>query len=203
MHPACLGYAARHPMIVETLRQARARLGRRAEEPALPFASTRDDPFPAGAHPNDWRRSGLSRFGKRVCRSFTEALLADLDAAGGLVSPPAEELDRVVRKMDLWIGSNSADLGRAFGVLCVALEGAPALVIRRASRFTRLGLADRIHVLEKLEDHPNGLFSMLLTAFKVPLATAAFEEGEMLASTGFPFPDLIRARPRRGEGGAR
>lgn len=182
-------------MIAEAFGQARTRafsfLERSAAEAFTPRAGV---PFPAGAHPLDWRRSGLNAFGKKVCRSFIEALLADESADGGLIGPGEATLARVVKTMDLWLGSGSRDLSRAFLVLCGALEVVPAVVIKRAARFTSMSLEDRLKVLEALEDHENGLFSMLLTAFKVPLATAAFEEDELLASTGFPRSDLIAPR---------
>lgn len=182
-------------MIAEAFGQARARafsfLERSAAEAFTPRPGV---PFPAGAHPLDWRRSGLDAFGKKVCRAFIEALLADETEQGGLIGPGDRTLDRVVKTMDLWLGSGSRDLSRAFLVLCAALEVVPIVVVRRPARFTSMSLTDRVALLEALEDHENGLFSMLLTAFKVPLATAAFEEDELLASTGFPRSDLIAPR---------
>lgn len=190
-------------MISQLLERARAGLLRVPERfadslsnrPLDPFPATRSDPFPAGAHPLDWRRSGLSAFGRTVCRSFTEALLADEDTRGELVPPDDATLDRVVHKLDLWLGTSTPDLGRAFVVLCLALQAAPVMTIDKPYRFTKLTLKDRLRVLEHLEEHENGLFSMLLTAFKIPLATAAFEEGELLSGTGFPRSDLIMPRP--------
>jgi len=181
-------------MLSNAVARARARAHAYLVKPIAGFDPSAGNPFPAGAHPLDWRRSGLSRFGRVICRSFTEALLADEDDRGTLVGLDDATLDRVIHKFDLWIGSTSPDLGRAFFALCLALEASPTLTIRRARRFTTLGLADRVRVLEALENHENGLFSMLLTAFKVPLATAAFEEGALLSSTGFPRSDLIAAR---------
>lgn len=178
-------------MLASLMRRAQ-RLAESA--PVQAFAPRAGEPFPAGAHPLDWRRSGLSAFGRKVCRSFTEALLSDENDRGELFGPGDATLDRVVQKMDLWLGSASPDLSRAFGALCLGLEGSPTFTIKRARRFTSLPLADRLRVLETLEDHPNGLLSMLLTAFKVPLGTAAFEEGELLADTGFNRPDLIAPR---------
>jgi hypothetical protein len=192
-------------MLLQLLERARASLLRVPERfaesvssnrPLDPFPSAPNDPFPAGAHPLDWRRSGLGPFGRTVCRSFTEALLADQGPAGELVPPDDGTLDRVVHKLDLWLGTSTPDLGRAFFALCLALQtAAPVMMIDKPYRFTKLSLADRLRVLERLEEHENGLFSMLLTAFKIPLATAAFEEGELLSTTGFPRPDLIMPRP--------
>ena len=56
------------------------------------------------------------------------------------------------------------------------------------------GAATQRSVLDALEEHRNGMFSMLLTAFKVPLVTAAYEEAELLRETGFDRPDLIARR---------
>lgn len=155
-----------------------------------PFSPTEGDPFPAGAHPLDHNRSGLTEFGKRVCRSVAEALLAD-ERAGQLVPGEPDVVERSVQKLDLWLGSGSLQLQNGFLALCGAMEGAPLLTLRKAKRFTRLSLEDRLHVLEKLEEHDNGLFTMLLTAFKVPLVTAAFEEGPLLIETGFDRRSLM------------
>ena len=164
---------------------------------AEPFSPQPADPFPAGAHPTDYRRSGLGGFGKAMARCVAEALLCDEDEARTLVPPDAETLERVVRKLDLWLGSASPEVSRGFGALCAALESAPMWLLRKPARFRALPLADRIHLLEKLEDHDNGLFAMLVTAFKVPLATAAFEEGPLLAETGFDRQNLsVRRGPR-------
>ncbi len=165
---------------------------------------TPDDPFPVGAHPLDWRKRGLPAFTKPICRAVAEAILCDEDATGALVPPDAATLDRVIHKLDLWLGTGSAQLASGFVALCVAIESLPLAVVRSPRRMTKLPLRERIHYLEKLEESENGMLSMLLVAFKVPLATAAFEEGELLHATGFDRPDLIRPRDvaRRRPGGA-
>ncbi|MFO0550133.1 MAG: hypothetical protein U0271_17195 [Polyangiaceae bacterium] len=189
---------------VNTLRERVSGLFRRDGEPANkplePLPAQPGNPFPAGAHPLDWRRSGLSAYGRKVCRAVTEALLADEGPNGELVSVDDATLDRVIHKLDIWLGTSSPELSRAFFVLCLSMEATPSLTIRRAQRFSSMSLADRVLVLTRLEDHPNGLMSMLLTAFKVPLLTGAFEEGELLHSTGYERADLIAPRnlDRRG-----
>jgi len=181
-------------MILPGLTRVTDAIAERMTRSATPFSPTAKDPFPAGAHPLDWNRSGLGRLGKKVVRSATEAILADHDATGRLVGPTDAALDRVVQQIDLWVGTGSSDLSRAFGVLVGALEAAPMWIARKPSRFTKLSLAERVHVLERLEEHPVGLFSMLLTAFKVPLATVAFETGDLLHETGFDREDLVVRR---------
>jgi len=159
-----------------------------------PAEPTRGNPFPAGAHPLDWRKSGLPAFAKRICRSVAEAILCDENERGELVPPDAATLDRVVHKLDHWLGTGSGQLGAGFLALCLAIDSLPIAVIRSPRRMTKLSLRDRIHYLEKLEESENGMLSMLLVAFKVPLATSAFEEGELLHSTGFDREDLIVRR---------
>jgi hypothetical protein len=183
--------------MLQTLGRA-ARKVRGVPRAAEPFAPTADDPFPAGAHPLDHRRSGLGAFAKTVCTSVTEALLAD-EVAGRLVPGERAIVDRAVQKLDLWLGTGSVQLQNGFLALCGAMEAAPLLTVRKAKRFTQLSLEDRLHVLERLEEHDNGLFTMLLTAFKVPLVTAAFEEGPLLFETGFDRLNLIVPRVLRRE----
>jgi hypothetical protein len=155
---------------------------------------TPDDPFPAGAHPLDWRRSGLDALGKRVCRAFAEAALADEDERGELVPPSDELLDRVVHKLDLWLGTGSAQLKFGFVALVLAMESLPLAIIRSPKRMSNLPLRERLRYLEKLEESKNGMLSMLLVAFKVPLLTSAYEEGELLRETGFDRPTLASRR---------
>ncbi len=159
-----------------------------------PVTATRANPFPAGAHPLDWRKSGLPAFARRICRSVAEAILCDENERGELVPPDDRTLDAAVHKLDLWLGTGSAQLATGFLALCVGIETMPLLVIRSPRRMTKLPLRQRIHYLEKLEESENGMLSMLLVAFKVPLATVAFEEGELLHSTGFDRDDLIVRR---------
>lgn len=178
--------------MIEILGRAAKRL-RGSPRVGTPFAPTEGNPFPAGAHPLDHNRSGLTDFGKAVCISVTEALLAD-EVDGRLVPGEREIVERAVQKLDLWLGTGSLQLQNGFLALCGAMQAAPLLTLRKAKPFTRLALADRLHVLEKLEEHEIGLLTMLLTAFKVPLVTAAFEDGPLLKETGFDRPDLIVPR---------
>lgn len=173
-----------------------ARRLRGLPQEGTPFRPTADDPFPAGAHPLDHNRSGLTKFGKLVCTSVTEALLAD-EQDGRLVPGEPEVVQRAVQKLDLWLGTGTLQLQNGFLALCGAMEGAPLLTLRKPKRFTQLSLEDRLHVLEKLEEHEVGLLTMLLTAFKVPLVTAAFEDGPLLFETGFDRKNLIVPRALR------
>lgn len=182
--------------MLATLGRAARRL-RGLSRSGTPFSPTADDPFPAGAHPLDHNRSGLSDFAKGVCRSVTEALLAD-EQDGRLIPGEAAVVERAVQKLDLWLGSGSLQLQNGFLALCGAMQGAPLLTLRKPTRFTQLSLEDRLRVLERLEEHENGLYTMLLTAFKVPLVTAAFEEGPLLIETGFDRRSLmVRGTLRR------
>lgn len=168
-----------------------------------PAPSTPLDPFPAGAHPLDWRRPGLTSFARTVCRSFLEAALADEDDRGRLVPPSDATLDRVIHKLDLWLGTGSRQLQIGFLALVAALETLPLAIVRKPSRMTKLGLEDRLKYLEKLEDSPNGMITMLLVAFKVPMLSAAYEEGELLRETGFERESLTVLRTNlKRDGGA-
>lgn len=155
---------------------------------------TPTEPFPAGHHPLDWNRRVLPGFAKRICRAAAEGILCDRDARGVLVPPDDALLDRIVDKLDLWLGTTSPQLGTAFIALCLGIDAAAMMILRKPTRMTKLSLEERLHYFEKLEEHENGMMSMLLVAFKVPLATAAFEHGEWLHSTGFDREDLVVRR---------
>jgi hypothetical protein len=163
---------------------------------------TSTEPFPAGHHPLDWKRRVLPGFAAGICRAAAAGILCDRDASGRVVAPKDDLLDRVVDKLDLWLGSTSPELGKAFVALCLAVDAGPLVVMRKPRRMSSLTLEDRLHYFEKLEEHESGLMSMLLMAFKVPLATAAFEHGEWLHRTGFDREDLIVRRSLRKEGSA-
>ena len=108
-----------------------------------------------------------------------------------------EACARGVAWLDDALGRSSPDLRRGFALLSLALEWLPIFVVGAPGRMSRLPLDRRVAYLEALETSRVGWLSMLLVAFKVPLAIAAFEEGEELASTGFDRPTLSsrRARP--------
>ncbi len=159
------------------------------------------DPCPAGAHPLDWRRPGLGERSRRICRAFVEAALADEDERGNLVPPSTAVVDRAVHKLDIWIGTGSTQLRLGFAGLVLAMESLPIAMIRSPRRMSKLPLRERVHYLEKLEESETGLFSMLLVAFKVPLVTACYEEGDLLHETGFDRPALTSVRVKKPASG--
>lgn len=144
--------------------------------------------------PLDWPRGGLSAHARRVAWAATEALLADLDERGRLVPASREVCERAVGWLDHSLGRGSGDLRRGFLVLATLLDLLPPVVLGERSRMTNLPLDRRVAYLEALEHGKNGFLSMLLVAFKVPLAIPAFEEGEELASTGFDRPSVSARR---------
>jgi hypothetical protein len=147
----------------------------------------------AGARPGDLPR-GLPPRAERVARAAIEAMLADEDAAGRLIPPPAATCDRAVDWLTNAAGAASGDLRRGLRVLTFFLQMLPIVILGVPRRMTSLTLAERIRYLEALETHRVGLFAMLAMAFKVPMCIAAFEEGDELASTGFDRPDTVTRR---------
>ena len=159
-----------------------------------------DEPVSDAAARLDWKRPGLSAWQRRVMVAVTEALLADEDPAGTLLPGDAAACARAAAWMDDSLGRSSGDLRRGFVVLSLAMEWLPLFLLGVPSRMSRLPLARRITYLEALEASRFGLLSMLLVAFKVPLAIPAFEEGDELASTGFDRPTLASRRLLRVTG---
>ena len=144
--------------------------------------------------PQGAARRGLSRRAERVAYAAIEAMLADEDAQGRLVAPSPQACERAASWLTLATGGASGDLRRSFGLLTLCLQLLPLFMIGVPRRMTSLSLADRVRYLEALERSRVGLLAMLLTAFKVPLCMAAFEEGEELASTGFDRPSTAARR---------
>lgn len=151
-------------------------------------------PRPKTADHLDWKRPGLTPWGRRVVRAVCEALFADEDDEGRLVPGSAAACDRAVAWLDDALGRGSTDLRRGFFVLTIAMELAPLFVIGALSRASRLSLADRVRYLSGLENSSIGWLSLLLVAFKVPLSIPAFEEGDELSSTGFDRPSTTSRR---------
>jgi hypothetical protein len=64
---------------------------------------------------------------------------------------------------------------------------------------SRLSLEKRLAYFEALEASRIGLISMLFVSFKVPLCIPAFEQEELLRTTGFDRPSTVARRRRRDE----
>lgn len=142
----------------------------------------------------DWPQRGFSAWTRRIVRAAAQAILADEDEAGALVPASPSTCERAVSGFELSVGRSSAELRRGIAVLSVLLEWLPLFVIGAPRRMSRLPLERRLHYFEALEASRIGLLSMLLVAFKVPLAIPAFEEAEELALTGFDRPDTVARR---------
>lgn len=150
--------------------------------------------LPHRPHRLDWGREGLGRRAQVVVARALEALLADQDAEGRLVPASRSKCEAAVHEFSLAIGAGSAEIRRGFGLMVLVLEWLPLLLVGRASRMSRLSLAERIGYLEALERSRFGLLAMLFVAFKIPLCLIAFEEPGLLGETGFDRPDLVTRR---------
>lgn len=133
-----------------------------------------------------------------------EALLAERGEGGVTVAPPAAECERLVGAFALWVASGSDNVRTGFRLFLFLLEVLPPFVVGRASRMTRLPLAERVAYLEALETSRFGLLATLLVAVKLPLCALAYEGGEALARTGFDRRGLeARRLPIAAAGAAR
>ena len=152
------------------------------------------DPATPGTALVDRPRAGLSAGAQRIAWAAAEAILCDEDERGELVPASPSVCDRAVWALDGSLACVSPELRRGFWVLALVLEFLPLFVIRAPSRMSRLPLPRRLAYLEALEQSRIGLLSMLLIAFKVPLSVPAFEEEELLRSTGFDRENLSSRR---------
>jgi hypothetical protein len=142
----------------------------------------------------DWPKSGFSVMTRRIVHAATQAILADEDDHGALIPASVKTCDRAVAAFDHSVGRSSANLRFGFAVLSLVLEWLPLFVIGSLSRMSRLPIERRLHYFEALEASRFGLLTMLLVAFKVPLAIPAFEEDEELVLTGFDRADTVARR---------
>lgn len=155
------------------------------------------------AAPLDRPRSGLSERSRRIAWAAAEAILCDEDEHGALVPASQEVCEHAVWGLGDSLIRTSPELRRAFGVLAILLEILPLFVIGAPHRMSRLPLDRRLAYLEALENSRFGLLCMLFIAFKVPLCVPAFEQEDLLRSTGFDRDHLasrrlpIAAPPRR------
>ncbi|HEU4412070.1 MAG TPA: hypothetical protein VFS43_42910 [Polyangiaceae bacterium] len=137
----------------------------------------------------------------RRARAVVEALLADRDARGALVAPPAAECDRLVGEFALWVASGSNNVLTGFRLFFVLLEILPPFVVGRLAPMTRLSLAERVAYFEALEGSRLGLLASLFVAVKLPLCALAYEGGDSLSLTGFDRTGIaVRRLPVAGAG---
>ncbi len=136
---------------------------------------------------------GLSPRAKRVVYAFAEAMFADENDRRELQAASPDVCARAVNWYDESIRLHP-HLRANLGLLTLALDWLPILIIGVFSRMTRLSIKKRIQYFEALERSSIGLFSMLLTAFKVPSTIAIFEENPELGTTGFDRPTMTARR---------
>jgi hypothetical protein len=130
----------------------------------------------------DWGRRGLSAGGRRVAHAAIAAFLCD----GAPLEPPDDAwCDRVIDSYDLLLGNASVTVRIAMRLILWLLEWLPFVVLRRASRMSKLSLEDRVAYIGALERHAWAPFTMLLVATKIPMTISAYEEGDALRMTGF------------------
>ncbi len=130
---------------------------------------------------------------RAILGAFVEALLAD-DSPDGLVPPPAARRDEIVADMDDWLGHTSPAMPLGFRAILWIVDLLPLFVIGAFARMRSLGLAERIHFLERLEAAKIGLLTTAMTALKIPVSFVAYETGEALHLTGFDRPSLTSRR---------
>ncbi len=148
--------------------------------------------------PLDWPARGFSARTRQVVFAAAEAILAHHDEQGDILPARREFAERGVDALNHPVGRGSAHVRPAFGVLSLILEWLPLFVIGAPSRMSRLPIAERVHYLERLEEHRIGLLAMLLIAFKVPLCIPAYEEPPELFETGFDRLEQRRAAEAAG-----
>jgi len=129
-----------------------------------------------------------------VVAALVEAMLADNGPDGHPRPPPPADVARIVDDFDDWIAHAGPRLTAALSAALLALDLAPPALRLRPGRLRSLPLAERIELLERMENHPSTLVTMLFVAVKIPLTLVLYEEGDQLATTGFDRPSLAHRR---------
>ncbi|HZO12231.1 MAG TPA: hypothetical protein VFB62_03205, partial [Polyangiaceae bacterium] len=102
------------------------------------------------ASAEDWGRRGLSPGGRRIARAALEGFLCD----GSPLAPPEESWrDKTLDAYDLGVGNASITVRLGVRALLLVLEWLPLFAIGRASRMSRLSLAERVAYFDALEAH--------------------------------------------------
>ncbi|MBI5536786.1 MAG: hypothetical protein HY898_28960 [Deltaproteobacteria bacterium] len=148
----------------------------------------------ASSHDHGPERRGLRPAQRRIVRAIAQALLSDADERGLPIPPDDLWLDEVVDDFDKMIGAGSPDIRRGFFALTMLMERMPVVMMGSVRGASKLSLADRIVLLEALENSRMGLLATLMVAFKIPITMIAYDQGEALAMTGFDRPTLASLR---------
>jgi hypothetical protein len=139
-------------------------------------------------HVRDYARATFAPRHLRMIEAFAEALFHDQAApfAEGQLAGLAEECDRFV---------SPASKTLRFGLKAIldVMRFLPLLLLGRFSTFDELPLADRIHMLEKMDRGAPPL-PLMVVSYKTMLAMLFFENPKELAATGYPGPERKRWR---------
>lgn len=154
-------------------------------------------PAIAIAPDRDWQSRVLTDSTRRIATALTEAILSDTDAAGRLSPAPTELTRPVVDGIDRMVGSVSPQARRAWTLGLWLIELLPVLLLLRLRRMSGLPLAVRLLYLERLETSRIGLLAALLGSLKATICIHAFEQRELLVSTGFDRSSLSGRRTLR------
>jgi hypothetical protein len=115
-----------------------------------------------------------------VVRGFAEALFSH----EVVVAP--ERLDAFVEDVDQFVSPASKTLRAGLLIMLEIVRWCPLFVIGKLSLFEELSLADRTHMLEKMERSRFSPFALIFVAYKTVLTMAFFEEAAELAQLGYP-----------------
>jgi hypothetical protein len=134
-------------------------------------------PQPAARRVRRADAPGLSPGSLRTARALAEALFADENGP-----PPRERLDYLESDLGDFFGHISARGRLIYTLALLALGWLGPLLIGRFAHFTRLGLDERTHVLERVERSP---LSLALLAAKAMMCVVYFEHPDAAKEIGW------------------
>lgn len=134
----------------------------------------------------DFSRTTFRPRHRVVARAFAEALFTH-DA------PIADaRLDAFVDDLDDFISHASKALRFALRTMLDIVRFVPLVLLRSATPFEELPLADRTRLLEAMERSRFTPFVLMFVAYKTVMAMTYFEDDGELSSIGYPGPSRER-----------
>jgi hypothetical protein len=133
-------------------------------------------------------RTTLSRRDRAVVRAIAEAMFSGEPIAQA-------RLDEHVEAVDAFVSAASRTLRFGLRVLLALIRFAPLLLLVRASTLERLGVEERVRVLDRLERSRALALSLAFVGWRTVMTILFYEDARELAALGYTEARTRRALP--------